>query len=412
MVFSVVCVDRKLVSLLLLLLLLLAARPIVVRGYVEQPEEAITKKLLDIRANLERQFPLNESRAKPEWYLGHWNPAHQYCRGDSWTKYIEDLPIIVHNFWGRFQEFGNYIGLYLEAIACAKLTNMHYLAMNIDWEDHSGTQLNESRPLKEFISLLPDVIPYTGNNAPRNKDEANRAIRSQCPCNIFCWQNSNAAWVKKVEYLREVFMPALSTYIDRYERDIPTTVDAVYDMVHYPDGLSESDRVLPLIPDASIQLRCSDVLHHDRYGFVPFKAYKSLIPSTARHIILSSDHPQRRTQGEECKQILQSAFDYLKHHFPSSIIVIKRGDDLFRSLARISFSPVSICSPSTFCLWPALLSSNGTAYYPLSNVALQSQAVHFPESVSKHFKWMTDFRVLHFIRNEDMRSILNALNQQ
>jgi hypothetical protein len=51
--------------------------------------------------------------------------------------------------------------------------------------------------------------------------------------------------------------------------------------------------------------------------------------------------------------------------FPDAVVVILRGFDLFEDLARLTYAKTTICSVSTFCLWPAI-SNDNTVYFPLT----------------------------------------------
>lgn len=52
--------------------------------------------------------------------------------------------------------------------------------------------------------------------------------------------------------------------------------------------------LLPLVPDAAIQLRCGDMVpSKDVYGFLPFAAYLQLVPRDSRHIYVLTGEPLR-----------------------------------------------------------------------------------------------------------------------
>jgi hypothetical protein len=56
------------------------------------------------------------------------SPAMEFAKGKTYRRFIKDTPVLVHHNVGNWHEFGNYIGIYFEAIACAKVTNMHYMS--------------------------------------------------------------------------------------------------------------------------------------------------------------------------------------------------------------------------------------------------------------------------------------------
>ena len=107
---------------------------------------------------------------------------------------------------------------------------------------------------------------------------------------------------------------------------------------------------------------------------MPFSAFKALIPATARTIfVLSEDRqraPHRRELIKTCDSILEALFSHLTDAFPEATILNRRGDDVFADFARLTYSPVTVCSPSTFCLYPALIHKGTRAYFPLSPLVL------------------------------------------
>jgi hypothetical protein len=127
--------------------------------------------------------------------------------------------------------------------------------------------------------------------------------------------------------------------------------------------------ILPLVPNVTIQYRCGDNIGFGktRYGLLPFSAFRPprINPNIAKFIYVIADSPGRQSYhafSSRCGIILQSLYGFLKKTFPSSVIVIKRGGDPFLDYARIAYSNITICSASTFCLWPALSNTIGTNF--------------------------------------------------
>ena len=52
---------------------------------------------------------------------------------------------------------------------------------------------------------------------------------------------------------------------------------------------------------------------------------------------------------------------------------MKRGGDAFLDYARLAYSNVTICSASTYCIWPALANSNGQVYFPLTPLIAKAE---------------------------------------
>jgi hypothetical protein len=134
---------------------------------------------------------------------------------------------------------------------------------------------------------------------------------------------------------------------------------------------------LPFIPDVAIHYRCGDnFIGH--YGFLPFSAFKLYIPAGAKTIYVLADKRGRKTamkqhRAAKCDAIFSALFTHLTQQFPRAAVLIRRGGDLTEDLLRLALAPTTICSVSTFCLWPAL-ANNHTAYFPLTKLILRKDA--------------------------------------
>ena len=107
---------------------------------------------------------------------------------------------------------------------------------------------------------------------------------------------------------------------------------------------------------------------------MPFSGFKTLLPASARTIFVLSENrqraPHRRDLIKTCDSVLEELFVYLTEIFPEAAVLNRRGDDVFADFARLAYSPVTVCSPSTFCLYPALIHNGTRAYFPLSPLVL------------------------------------------
>ena len=234
-------------------------------------------------------------------------------------------------------------------------------------------------------------------------------VRAHCRCSIFCWQDGNAAWVKRTPLIRSIFSRTLQEYSNMNK--FSTSYLTINSSVDILLGTVDSGR-LPLIPDVLLHLRCSDTFHHARYGFMPFKAYLPLIPANARYIYVTSDHPgrqgndEKRNSGRGCTEVCRALHTYLSSHFPHAVVVVKRGEDVLVAMAQMFLANVTICSASTFCLWPAVAKVDNIAYFPLSAVVLNNKAV----DLGPNFKWLTD-KVINFHNNERVEDIIATLTK-
>ena len=143
---------------------------------------------------------------------------------------------------------------------------------------------------------------------------------------------------------------------------------------------------------------------------MPFKAYLPLIPANARYIYVTSDHPgrqgndEKRSNGRGCTEICRALHTYLSTHYPHATVVVKRGEDVLIAMAQMFLANVTICSASTFCLWPAVAKIDNIAYFPLSGVVLNNKAV----DLGPNFKWLKD-KIINFHNNELVEDIIATL---
>jgi hypothetical protein len=69
--------------------------------------------------------------------------------------------------------------------------------------------------------------------------------------------------------------------------------------------------------------------------------------------------------------------------------------DLVLSFAQMTLSRITICSSSTFCLWPAL-TSEGTAYFPHSTLLYSGQVGPVRQVAPPNFKLLMAPRIMTF----------------
>lgn len=120
----------------------------------------------------------------------------------------------------------------------------------------------------------------------------------------------------------------------------------------------------PLIPDVSIHYRCGDNVVGN-YGFLPFTAFADHInPTATKSIYILAESSRRKMlkkknqlMGEKCGHILNALTLYISEHFPHATVVLLRGGNMYNDLVRLTYSKQSFCSVSTFCFWPALITS-------------------------------------------------------
>jgi len=248
-----------------------------------------------------------------------------------------------------------------------------------------------------FIDRLPSIIEH--NNATQSFQHASQVLKQQCTCAGSCHERANAAWVKNLDNIKPLLLDALHHHVAASQST--QTVVSPKDLCSSPQGT-----VLPLVPEAAIHYRCGDNFVGS-YGFLPFEAFRQKIPADAQTIYVLAENRNRKTQYKahlalKCDLILTSLFSYLKLHFPSAVVLIRRGDDLYVDMARLAFARTTVCSVSTFCLWPAII-NNGSAYFPRTKLIVSGDV-----SINLGFTWLLSPPIVKGIDFESQSST-NAL---
>lgn len=335
----------------------------------------------DIRHPLPRNYSLAQQLKSHIFrkrciYVEPGSAIECYVSG-QWKSYLHGLNVLVHSPCLGSDSMGNYLGSYFESIACADLAGLHYLSVAKVYE------ANSNHNQTAFTSNLPN---YIENRIPVSAHQVGESLKKHCPCASSCHEQASSAWVSRLHVIRSIFIQALQSHLS-HSSTAKNTVVNENDIATEVKG-----SVLPLIPDVAIHYRCGDnFVGH--YGFLPFSAFKAKIPESSSLIYVLAENRGRKTSSVshlrvKCDAILLSLGHYLKEHFPLAKIVVKRGDDLYIDMARLAFANTTICSVSTFCLWPAI-ANNGTAYFPLSKLVVGGD-----QSISLGFQWLVQPEVL------------------
>ena len=112
-----------------------------------------------------------------------------------------------------------------------------------------------------------------------------------------------------------------------------------------------------------------------------------------RYIYVIADSPQRSAAhpySYRCESVLQHLHSYLRKQYPSAVVAVKRGGDLFLDYARIIHADTVVCSASTFCLWPALSNQHGQAHFPLTPLIAKADSEASAPQLAGNFHWITD----------------------
>lgn len=304
----------------------------------------------------------------------------------------------------EFEDYmiGNFLGSYLELITCTESNKLpivfvfpqHYRDLTI------YTENNKLTSIEYFIQQLPVIrlhrrhhaslhdssyIDYKQQQQQQHHNTTrliydtelvyNDLIKS-CSCKEYCWEHSNSKWYLHVKLVKNILSSSFEKYFDRNNNtnfkqmmNIAFTTKTV--IATMGDGYLRNHRY-PVVPDVLIHFRCSDIVRATSatgYGFLNFNVYLELIPRGTRLVYILSDPVHRGTDGAICGQLIEALIEFLSVRFPSAEVLAERGGDMIRNFAQIAFANTTICSASTFCLFPAL-ASNGTAYFPRSQLLL------------------------------------------
>ena len=268
----------------------------------------------------------------------------------EYSSYSQGKNILVNSPCLGSDSLGNYLGSYFENIVCAELSGLHYLSVGKIYEPKT------KHVSSAFISNLPN---YIENKNPIDHETSRKLIKTYCKCEKSCHEQKNAAWVSGLNIIKPIFKNALLAHLNIHPEQNQTVVK-VNDISTEP-----INTVLPLIPDVAIHYRCGDNFV-GYYGFLPFSVFKDKIPNNTKTIYVLAERRGRKTVAdlaEKCDSILLSLKGFLSKNFPNSKILLKRGDNLYTDMARLSFAKTVFCSASTFCLWPAVTNDN-TVYFP------------------------------------------------
>lgn len=127
------------------------------------------------------------------------------------------------------------------------------------------------------------------------------------------------------------------------------------------------------LDEATIHVRCGDFIRGGwaEYGFLPYRAYTRILPKTTKSIgIITSTFDKDECRSNDCatiancKDLIMDLKSFLEETYPNATVAIRNGPEetLASTFGRITLSRRTVCSPSTFCLYPAL-ATIGEGYF-------------------------------------------------
>lgn len=311
----------------------------------------------------------------------------------AFSKQSRGLAVLVSSPCLGIDSLGNYLGNYLENVACAHRLGVAYMGVAKIYEPRIKDASNV------FLDELPTIIvaanPSTMPISAKTTGAYERQTRLLCPCAASCHESDTAAWVSSVEVIRPLLQRALKRVLETNN----ATVVARGDLTKLAVGA-----VLPFVPDVSIHYRCGDnFVGH--YGFLPFSAFERYISrlqinasssASPRLIYVFAESRNRKVAGKQhlaqkCDMVLRGLFEHLSALYPHDTVLIRRGDDPYADMARLAFSKMTICSVSTFCLWPALASDSHHVYFPVTPIVARG---NWAVDLRPGFHWMKGVSVV------------------
>eukprot|EP01041_Mallomonas_annulata_P009678 gene9678-20123_t len=401
------------------------------------------EELLNLRHIINQKIS-SESK-KCHYYPAH---AHEEFFSNKWEKVTSSFkagPVFVYSPCMSAYNLGNSLGNYLNELACAISANVYIIVATKIWDypfmpfefkgngrSHTKESSKQHRTtgigphtqqldkhLLTFFEILPNVYGPTLTIHPKAKNEslsASQALETFCSCERYCWTDAKAPWIQNADMIGELMNMALDAHLAANESQIEKGT-----IIHHGEDADLSsappDTFLPIVPDVAIQYRCGDTVPSVIYGFLPFPTIASLIPEDSKYIYVLTDHPSRahllggeKPFAHKCPGILSSLFIYLQKRFTNATVIVKRGGDPFLDYARLARARVTICSASTFCIWPAL-ASRGDAYFPVTPLVASwtPQTNHTPY-LGPHFHWLHYPRIVtEFKVNTPLETIIEVL---
>lgn len=348
-----------------------------------------------------------DAKGQPCYHNKDIHSARDYIH-DTWKSDLSnDLPVLVFPFCLESASLGNWLGNYFNEASCALLSGAHFITTKRLYRQpsHADIPVNMLGNHIPFYDAFPEVVI---NKNPLSPDVVKSNLQVNCKCGSYCWSSPDSPWTRNVPWIKKYIRSAIEVYLDTVRAN-QSTHYLTTKLSNDTDDLSTLPLTeeLPFIPDVAIHYRCGDNMIYGKfgYGILPYFAYLPFIPSSAKYIFVLSDHPRRfGVQGftHQCNSILDGLFKYLKDKFPDKVIALKKGGDQFLDFARLAYANVTICSVSTFCLYP-ILGSNGTVYFPVSKLLphhhYSTQSNTTSNYLSTHIHWFADPPVVTNIKD-------------
>ncbi len=360
-------------------------------GDESQTLAALTKIQANINAN-----------SSAYCYHGHSGTKQAFIT-NKYTSFAGSHNVLVYPFCLVTHELGNKLGNFFSELGCAQAAGMHFMSVHHQWDiagsfhgNATNATYSSDKHKLAFLNALPSIVVHKN---PLDRFSVEKKLHHDCKCTRYCWEHGNAAWVNRTQLIGHYIRKAVSAYLDSVDTSLGTSIDPEVDISNAVPG-----QLLPIIPQVALQYRCGDNIGFSyMYGILPFTAFDNLIPAGTKTIYVLSDHPSRAVHSPysgRCATILQTLFTYLSGKHPTATIVVKRGGDIFMDYVRLSRANVTICSASSFCLWPAIANTQAQVYFPLTMIAAGADSIQqAPKTFGPHFHWIEKPGIISNFKN-------------
>jgi hypothetical protein len=327
---------------------------------------------------------------------------------EYWNDYVGGLPILVQMMSYNTDRVGNHLGTYFNDIACAAQAGLHFIGVHYRYESHGVYHHYDA-----FWNALPTLIEH---HSPVAYDNVVNSLYKECPCGGYCW-DAGDPWVQQLPLIRSIMTTGLHLHLASHDhhgvqvkfRGMRHSKEK--DMI-YPEHLPEST-YLPMFPDVAIHYRCSDNLYGGM-GLMSIGTLINHIPPESKYIYIFTES-HARVLGSPLAHtgvaVLTKIMNDLKAFFPNAIIVIMRGGNEFTVWSQLAFANVTICSPSTFCLWPAV-ARTGLTYMPTTPyVAHNKNKPDQWADLGPNFRWIRDPHLYNnFTDKSTIKEVLDTIS--
>jgi hypothetical protein len=309
---------------------------------------------------------------------------------------VSTLPILYWMIDFPAGTIGNHIGAYFDSIGCASASGMHFVGLSPRVE-----------PNEPFNNAFPHIIVHHSPLPSNNRDLWINTVSNKCKCHRYCW-NVGQPWETIIPKIRQIMASAVHLHAYSVKHGIlPETHGLV---LNYKTDIFTTDlnEFLPLFPDVAIHYRCSDNLFGGM-GCLSFQMILNRIPSSAKYIYIFGEWGDRLFQhimAPHNDSIFRELIKSIKMKLPNAIVVVKRGSNVYTTMAQFTYANITICSPSTFCFYPAIAREK-TTYFPVGS----GNYINTFKEINPNFHMLRDDNLFYgnFTRNSTTEEVIQTL---